>query len=563
MSLDPIMSINRFSTKYIKVKGTPQFPLFKLIDIGNVTGVKNIFQTIKDFEDNDKIFILDNSNGGNQQTRFLTKSGFIKFLSTSRKPIAKKMINYKNLLDMFNSNNFGKIKFIIDEIEHNIISIELQSDEFDAPADNLVDTMPHEFDTKLINTIIPREEQLPTTSTIYVYNCDVTLTNIPNLKIGYSSNLKQRVQSYDIVSPNGKLEYFVELENVKIKIVEQFVHEALKHFLVRNELFALRVDHAIAIISSIANILKLSLSSTHDNYEGLKKSSIISEKILQKCNETTIIQQQLVPLTIGNSHLHDDGDEDLGDSKNDSSVSIILSLEDDAKMAKFIEEMCIVNAHVEIQASKIIGLYRIWCGEAKRSNKNVCVNYLKKNFIYDRIKNSTTQGSTYGFKGITIKHIAYEKQLLTDDTENFIFHKCTFVPDGTAFIKNIVEEYVSWKQNMNKPITENEDKEIMNYFKNYNSHHVIYVNVWSKAHKQSNQGYYGISLNSQMNIKHVNNFASQCKKAVYKIDPETGIEIDTWESIARTADAIGASASKLSRHIKNKQILNGFLYITK
>lgn len=72
----------------ITIKGSIENPLFKASDIGEVLEIKNIHQTIHDFDDTEKVLILNDTPGGTQNVIFLTEEGLYRTLMKSRKPIA-------------------------------------------------------------------------------------------------------------------------------------------------------------------------------------------------------------------------------------------------------------------------------------------------------------------------------------------------------------------------------------------------------------------------------------------------------------------------------------------
>ena len=84
-------------THHINIQGTVENPLFQANQIGKLLGINNISQAIKDFEEDERSLISNETLGGKQETNFLTESGLYRLLARSRKPIAaifqKWMIN--------------------------------------------------------------------------------------------------------------------------------------------------------------------------------------------------------------------------------------------------------------------------------------------------------------------------------------------------------------------------------------------------------------------------------------------------------------------------------------
>lgn len=78
----------------ILIKGTIENPLFRANDIGNILEIINIKQNIKDFEEDEKTILEINTQGGTQNSNFLTEKGLYKILFKSRKPIADQFQNW-------------------------------------------------------------------------------------------------------------------------------------------------------------------------------------------------------------------------------------------------------------------------------------------------------------------------------------------------------------------------------------------------------------------------------------------------------------------------------------
>jgi prophage antirepressor-like protein len=88
MEIVKAFNSNELHTEIV-IKGTPQDPLFRASDIGNILDITNIRTSTKDFTDREKVVRDMNTPGGNQQVTFLTEKGLYKVLFKSRKPIAE------------------------------------------------------------------------------------------------------------------------------------------------------------------------------------------------------------------------------------------------------------------------------------------------------------------------------------------------------------------------------------------------------------------------------------------------------------------------------------------
>lgn len=83
--------IKQFEELNIPIYGTYEEPLFKAKDIGELLDLKNIRESIKNYNSKQKCeYSLTDAIGRNQNTTFLTEQGLYKVLMKSKKPIAEK-----------------------------------------------------------------------------------------------------------------------------------------------------------------------------------------------------------------------------------------------------------------------------------------------------------------------------------------------------------------------------------------------------------------------------------------------------------------------------------------
>ena len=74
----------------IHIQGTAEEPLFQANQVGELLGIANVRDSIKDFDDDEKRAVgSTDSIGRMQQTLFLTELGLYRLLGQSRKPIAR------------------------------------------------------------------------------------------------------------------------------------------------------------------------------------------------------------------------------------------------------------------------------------------------------------------------------------------------------------------------------------------------------------------------------------------------------------------------------------------
>ena len=236
--------------------------------------------------------------------------------------------------------------------------------------------------------------------------------------------------------------------------------------------------------------------------------------------------------------------------------SLIEDNELNKKFNKFIDECCIVRNDVEVDSGDIIGQFRIWNGEKPKKLLFEEFNkYLRTRFLACRLQNQQKNQCVHGFKGIALKTINYKKKEINNITENFLFENCSFSPNHRAANSKLLEEYKNYKNKLNIEINNNEIKELKTYLNN--CEYVLKGTVHLHNDNFTYEGYYGISLNNDTNVRISK---SNGGKKVCKLDLKTKTILNIWESIAKAALEENISASKMSRSIKNEVKYDNYYY---
>jgi hypothetical protein len=235
---------------------------------------------------------------------------------------------------------------------------------------------------------------------------------------------------------------------------------------------------------------------------------------------------------------------------NQSVYQNVLLPEDElnTKFNEFVKSVCIVRPDVEELSVNLEGRYRLW-NQVKPTKE---VFHALKNYLDTRFKPKRIQGN-HGYVGIKLKNVEYKKSQETSTVETFIFQVCQFSDCGKILNSTLLREYQKWKLSVDKEPTENDMKEIKEYLNA--SPYALKATVWTD--EGSNEGYYGISLKQH---EYKPKLISSTGKKVYKREKDTDQVLATWDSIAKAAEIENISASKMSRYIKNKNIINDYYY---
>ena len=104
-----------------------------------------------------------------------------------------------------------------------------------------------------------------------------------------------------------------------------------------------------------------------------------------------------------------------------------------------------------------------------------------------------------------------------------------------------------------KELTDNDMKEIKEYLNL--SPYALKATVWTD--EGSNEGYYGLSLKQN---EYKPKLISSTGKKVYKREKDTNNLLATWDTIAKAAEAENLSTAKMSRCVKNNNIIEDYYY---
>jgi prophage antirepressor-like protein len=517
MDIVKAFSSNNFHTE-ITIRGTHDKPLFRASDIGEVLEMGNIRTSIVDFDSSEKVVQVMDSLGGAQQVTFLTAKGLYKVLFRSRKPIAEQFQNWVcDVVEELRLNGQYSLQSKVNELENKLQEAEQSIEELEKQNISLSD------------------EKIPS---IYIYNIDTRAT-CPELKIGYTINVQTRIRPYKQVCKHGRLEFSHQIYNKNIKVFENFIHNMLSDFLVKDEVFRIDVEEAKIILLKLVNDVTL-LKNPNSSERQLKLKKLLEyENIIVNNHDVKISTREMSTQT------------DF--YENTIEPTLLDNDEQKVKFNKFIEEHCILHNDAEVSGDDIIGQYRILQKSASNEQNSALKLYLDIRFRQTRLKCQEKDQIIHGYSGVKLKEIEYKKSLIVSDEQDFTFHSCLFHPNGKVLFAVLIEEYKKWKISLNKEVSDDDNEKLKKYLKSTN--YVHYATIW--ANNTNGQGYYGIMLKKDV---YINKSESSTGKRVEKRDVKSNHLIAQWKTIAKAAESEKMCSAKMSRSIKNKTVFNNDYY---
>lgn len=243
------------------------------------------------------------------------------------------------------------------------------------------------------------------------------------------------------------------------------------------------------------------------------------------------------------------------ESENHTTQPIVEEDEQTKRINQFVEECCFVNNEVEESSVNLEGQFRIWNGvKPTKAMFHRLKEYMDTRFRPKRLQKQDLNQIVHGYIGVRLKPIEYKPQLENNDTETFLFQVCRFSPCGKILNSKLLTEYQRWKKKLNKPIDNDEMKELKQYLNT--SQYVVKGTIWDVS--TSNEGYYGLSLKQDDEYQHKK--TSSTGKKVNKICTKYNQVINTWETILKAATDEKMSAATMSRNVKNRTMFEGYYY---
>jgi len=214
----------------------------------------------------------DTRGGHNKQTFLMTIRTFKLFCIKAGTEKANEIHEYfVKLEDIVNELIYEESNEMKEKMQKNILLLEKNEQEKQQLQNKFVQLEEENKRLQELKAAVP---------VIYVYNTNVQLEN-PDIKIGYSTNIHNRMSEFNTSGKRGKFEYTVEVFDIEVRHIEKIIHIMLSKYRVGGELFKIKVDEAIMVIKRIMNTLKLvNLDDVEERQMKMKKLHDIESNII-------------------------------------------------------------------------------------------------------------------------------------------------------------------------------------------------------------------------------------------------------------------------------------------
>jgi hypothetical protein len=384
------------------------------------------------------------------------------------------------------------------------------------------------------------------------------------IKFGHTNDLATRILDHRkkysnfILVEAFRVQNKVEIENLiktypKIKRQIRTLEVNGKN---KTEIIAYDLNFTIEKLTKHIKDIIHSKTYSIDNFNRLMKQNEELENENRELREKNKSQEaMIIEKNLKINELNDllEKNQKIINSVNNENQSVyqnVLLPEDDMnkKFNEFVNSICIVRPDVEELSVNIEGRYRLW-SQVKPTKEAF---HALKNYLDIRFKPKRIQGN-HGYIGIKLKPVEYKKSKENSNVETFLFQVCQFSDCGKILNSVLLSEYQKWKISVGKELSDNDMKEIKEYLNE--SPYTLKATVWTS--EGNNEGYYGLSLKQH---EYKPKLISSTGKKVYKREVQSNLLLATWETIAQAAESEGISKAKMSRCVKNKNIINDYYY---
>jgi prophage antirepressor-like protein len=318
--------VKEFNGLNIQVYGTYEQPLFKAKDIGELLDIKNIKDTIKNFNSKQKLgVVLTDPHGRLQETNMLTEQGLYKVLMRSRKQIAEQ---FQDWVCEVVEEIRKKGKYDLEE------HLQLKEKEYNQ--------LLHEKELELIKYKEKVYEEIEKTGHIYVIKTD------GGTKVGKTKDaVTKRIKGLQTGNRND-IEVLLDFKTSNADLLERTVHYILDRYRCNSnrEFFDCDIEYIKTIVETIGKVID-TLKSCYQN--------ITKDQILDKLSENGI-NINLDSCVSESTYVNED-------------VSVNVSVSEESELYNWL------NNNIELDKNGILRL------------KKMCELYMDMNTVHPKLSN--------------------------------------------------------------------------------------------------------------------------------------------------------------------------------
>ena len=243
---DDNLMIKQFNDLNIVIYGTYEEPLFKAKDIGDLLGIKNVKDAIKNYNDKQKSgVVLTDPHGRPQETNMLTEQGLYKMLMRSRKKIAEQ---FQDWVCEVVEEIRKKGKYDLEE--------QLQAKELELQAK----------EQELVRYKEKTYEEIQKNNHVYVIKTD------GGYKVGKTRDINNRIRGLQTGNVRD-IEVVLDFKTSNSDLLERVVHYILDRYRCNSnrEFFDCDIDY----IKNVVTVLGYTIDTLKSTYQHISKDDLV------------------------------------------------------------------------------------------------------------------------------------------------------------------------------------------------------------------------------------------------------------------------------------------------
>lgn len=560
----------------INIHGTHDAPLFQASQIGKLLGLKNIRETIKHFDDDEKGVSLTYTLGGPQTTIVLTEVGLYRLLGMSRKPIAYPFQKWVGCVirEIRQTGKYEADK----ELESYKTQLARLADENASLQAKQAERMKRLFEHGdavylVVNTIVGK----------YV-------------KVGECEDLNNRGKSYRCHDPHSAFVHHVMCKNRKL--LESVVHHVLRAHAAfgKRDTFELPVDVVKEVLDSLHRLLDGAAANVQYAREAGMRDRI--NAIVDDMDRLAAEAKREPTGPYGAATMQSPGDDgaacetaamegdegclDGSDVAADDFSSEETAADPDVATgsgdrrltppndprdyAKFFQECFDRDPAAQTSIVDVRARHTLWCRSTATESHAGLSEYLAAHQGYRRSDveyDPVAKVSRVVVRGIAMRPM---RQLTADDVdcskdfERFFLQRCQLRATGRVSCRDLRTEFVRWKSAEVDPqyaaVSPGDRRDFKARMDASGLYSVISVGGRTRG------GYYGVALVDHATSASGTKRKDGNRKAVDELCPLTCRVIRTFVSQTEAANDVGVSMGAVSTAISGFRTIRGRLFRT-
>ncbi|KAJ3065722.1 hypothetical protein HK102_007828 [Quaeritorhiza haematococci] len=253
--MDLVKAFTNGSQAYqITVKGDHENPLFKAVDVAAILGIGNVRETLRDYDEDEKVTVSYTDSPRAHGVNYLTEVGLYRIILASRKPFAKQFKKWVcSVIKEIRLTGQYQLQKQVEDREAKLLEFQQEKEAIEARAKE-AEAKAAELEERIKTK---KYEAVTRDQFVYAMKESAELHNNKH-KIGKTSNISNRKSNFQ-TSHASRVEIVHQVSTSNAHVIEQVVHSLLQRYHHGKEFFNCEITHSINLMdftSAVYDTLK-------------------------------------------------------------------------------------------------------------------------------------------------------------------------------------------------------------------------------------------------------------------------------------------------------------------